>query len=153
MRDERGARWVVAQWALIAGVLLAPQGGPRPSPAVARGARLLGVPLLAAGAALMARGLADLGPNVTPLPEPKDDSVLVQTGLYARVRHPIYTAFDLLALGWAFATANPRRLALAAALTLFFDAKANREEAGLAARFPGYPAYRARVAKCLPGVY
>ncbi len=64
-------RWVVLQWVLLLGVLLAPLADPRLPRAVARSARRLGVPLLATGGALMARSLADLGPNVTPLPRPR----------------------------------------------------------------------------------
>jgi protein-S-isoprenylcysteine O-methyltransferase Ste14 len=100
----------------------------------------------------MARSVATLGSNVTPLPKPKDEGTLVRTGLYAHMRHPIYTAFDLLAFGWALATASLPRLLLAVMLAAFFDAKANREEAWLVERFPEYPAYRKRVGKFLPGL-
>jgi len=153
MWNERGVRWVVLQWALLLAILLAPRFGPRPPRAVARVARALGLPLLATGGTLMASSVAHLGPNVTPLPKPKDDATLVQTGLYARVRHPIYTAFDLLAFGWALTTASPLRLVLAVALAAFFDKKANREEAWLIERFPEYVEYRAQVSRFLPGLY
>lgn len=45
-----------------------------------------------------------LGRRLTPLPFPKESSSLVQTGVYAIVRHPIYSGGLVLAIGWAFRT-------------------------------------------------
>ena len=149
----RGEGWVAAQWALIGATLLAPRVGPPWSPALARCGRLLGPALLATGGALIARGIVDLGPNLTPLPKPKDDATLVRNGLYRYLRHPIYSGFIALGFGWATLTANSSRLLLAAALAAFFDAKARREEAWLLEKFPEYARYRAEVKKLLPGVY
>ncbi len=46
-------------------------------------------------------GLLKLGKNLTPLPHPKDDSSLVTGGVYAWVRHPIYSSVIFLALSFA----------------------------------------------------
>lgn len=149
----RGEGWVAAQWALIGATLLAPRVGPPWPRALAWPARLLGLPLLVAGGATLARGIADLGSNLTPLPKPKDDATLVRNGLYRYVRHPIYSGFILLGFGWATLTANGTRILLATALAAFFDAKAGREETWLLEKFPEYACYRAEVKKLLPGVY
>lgn len=152
-RGGRGEGWVAAQFALVGAILRAPRVGPPWPRPLARLARGLGATLLAGGGYVLARAFLDLGPNLTPLPKPKEDGRLVRHGLYARVRHPVYAGVILLAFGWSLATASTSRLLLAAALIAFFDAKANREEAWLLQKFPEYAAYRAEVEKLLPGVY
>lgn len=151
-RGDRGEAWVVAQFALFGAVVLAPSVGPPLPQALVGLLRPPGAILLAAGGALMLRGVADLGASFTPLPRPKADAALVRDGVYARVRHPIYSGACLLGLGWAALTANPARLLLAAALVPFFNAKADREEVWLLERFPEYARYREEVGKLLPGV-
>jgi protein-S-isoprenylcysteine O-methyltransferase Ste14 len=149
----RGEGWVVAQFPLFGLAVQAPHLGPAWPRALARSGRLAGLPLLAAGAYLAARGLLDLGASFTPLPKPKDDARLVREGAYRIVRHPIYAGATLGALGWALLTANTTRLALAGVVLLFFDAKAHREEAWLVEKYPAYAAYRREVRKLLPGLY
>lgn len=143
----RGEGWTVAQFALFAVLLVAPDAGPRWPRALSLTGRLAGIALLAAGASLMLRGLRDLGPSFTPLPRPKDDAALVRAGVYGWVRHPIYLGAALTGFGWATLTANTTRLLLAGGLLALLDAKADREEAWLLARFPEYAAYRAEVKK------
>ena len=149
----RGEGWVVAQFPLYGLAVRAPHLGPAWPRALALSGRLAGFPLLAAGAYLLARGLIDLGASFTPLPKPKDDARLVREGAYRIVRHPIYAGLIVAALGWALLTANTTRLALAAVVLLFFDAKARREEAWLMEKYPEYAAYRREVRKLLPGLY
>ena len=149
----RGEGWVVAQFPLFALAVLAPRLGPAWPRALIRTGRLAGLPLAAAGAYLVARGVADLGASFTPLPKPKDRAPLVREGVYRLVRHPIYAGVILAALGRALLTANSTRLALAGVLLLFFDAKARREEVWLVEKFPEYAAYRREVRKLLPGLY
>lgn len=149
----RGEGWVVAQFPLVGLALLAPRLGPPWPSRLARFGRLLGSALLTAGGGFAATGLRDLGANLTPLPKPKDDATLVRDGVYGVVRHPIYSGICLLTAGWALLTANTTRLALTGAVLAFFDAKANREEAWLRARFPDYAAYQREVKKLLPWLY
>lgn len=102
---------------------------------------------------LLGRSLLDLGQNLTPLPHPRDDGKLVQTGVYSLVRHPIYSGVISLALacaGWQMSWVH---LAGAIGLLLFFDAKAKKEEAWLTAKFPEYADYCRTVKKLIPGIY
>jgi hypothetical protein len=59
----------------------------------------------------------------------------------------------LMSLGNAVWHRRPLGLLGAAALLVFFDAKAGREERWLEQRFPEYPAYRRRTKKLVPGMY
>ena len=146
----RGGEWVAAQFALVGLTLLAPRRGPRWPRRLGRAARPLGAAALGAGAWLMARGFADLGANLTPFPQPKDDSTLVREGIYGEARHPIYGGLILIACGWALLTTNTVRLALAGTLAVLLRAKARREEVWLDARYPAYPAYRDDVPAFFP---
>lgn len=102
------------------------------------------------GAALSGAGAATLGRALTALPLPGRDAELRTTGVYARVRHPIYTGVMLASVARAAATASPSRMVAAGLLVCLLDAKATFEERRLAAQFPGYRAYAARTAKFLP---
>lgn len=112
-----------------------------------------GVAALAAAAAVIAGALRDLGPSLTPLPRPRDGAILVETGIYARIRHPIYGGLVLASVGWSAVTGSLPSLAVAFALAILLDAKARREERWLADHYPSYEAYRARTRRFLPGVY
>jgi protein-S-isoprenylcysteine O-methyltransferase Ste14 len=112
-----------------------------------------GVALIALGGVVAVLGVIGLRENLTANPRPIEGGRLVDTGVYGLVRHPIYTGLIVAALGWALATTSPAALLLGGALALFFDTKARREEAWLAAAYPGYAAYRRRVRKLVPFVY
>ncbi len=151
--NERGGGWVIAQFALLALILVVPRRGPAWPRALTWPTRTLGLAALSGGVRLLARAGGDLGANLTPFPRPKPDAELVRDGVYGIVRHPIYSAFVLLAGGWALLTTNPPRLMLTAALVALLNAKAAREETWLLARFPDYAAYRAAVPKLFPRLW
>jgi len=148
----RGEGWLAVQillfWAVIATSLLGPawDGAPRTL------STITGLVLLAGGLVLAVRGVADLGRAFTPLPHPRPDARLVQTGVYSLVRHPIYGGVVIAALGWGLLTAAPVTLAVAVVLLGFFELKSRREETWLEERFPDYPAYRARTRRLIPWI-
>ena len=149
-RDDRGEFWVVGQFVLLGVLLIAPRVGPKWPRWLVWVGRLVGVPVLGGGVAMMGAAFRDLGPNLTPLPKPKDDSQLVRDGLYTIVRHPIYSGVIFFAYGIAALTGSTSRLAVATALLAWLDAKANREEVWLLERYPDYADYRREVPKLLP---
>jgi protein-S-isoprenylcysteine O-methyltransferase Ste14 len=115
---------------------------------------------MAAGAVLFVvglwvayRGIGALGPNLSALPAPMEAGELVVSGIYRRVRHPIYAGVVAVALGWAFFVVSPAALVVAIVLAGWLDLKSRREEAWLLARYPGYDAYRAGTARFVPGLY
>jgi protein-S-isoprenylcysteine O-methyltransferase Ste14 len=114
---------------------------------------LVGLALMVGGAVLLGRGLLDLGRNLTPAPRPRDDARLVETGIFALVRHPIYGGIIVTALGWGLLAASPLTLLLAGLVAVFFDLKSRREEAWLAAHYPGYRTYMSRTRRFIPRVY
>ena len=76
-----------------------------------------------------------LGKNRTPYPQPRADSELIQHGIYARVRHPLYTSVMLASLGWAMIWQSAAAFGAALVLIPFFHAKARREERWLGEQF------------------
>lgn len=149
-RGNRGEGWVIVQFVLLGLLLIMPRIGPAWPRWLLWAGRAAGLPLLLGGIGLIAAAFRDLGPNLTPLPKPKDDSRLVRDGLYGIVRHPIYAGVLLLAFGVGALTGSTSRLAVAAALLALLNAKANREEGWLLERYPEYAAYRREVPKLFP---
>jgi protein-S-isoprenylcysteine O-methyltransferase Ste14 len=155
-KGARGEWYVIAQVGLFALVVLGPRtlpGLPAWGPTAALIGSVLGVALMPSGAALSVAGLLRLGPNLTPLPYPKDCSELVDSGAYAIVRHPIYSGLILAAFGWGLWVHGGLTLVWALLLFAFFDVKSRLEERWLAEKFADYRAYQQRVRKLIPWVY
>lgn len=112
-----------------------------------------GMFLLIVGGWLGLRGKRDLGLNRTPFPQPKEEGQLITTGIYARLRHPLYASVIALGFAWALLWRSWPALGLAVAQVAFFDAKARCEESWLRDRFPDYAAYARRVKRFIPGFY
>jgi protein-S-isoprenylcysteine O-methyltransferase Ste14 len=154
--QSRGVEWVIAQFVLILAILVAPKHIPGLPPWPQRLsliARILGSGSLVAGALIGKAGFQALGDNLTPLPSPKQNASLVQSGIYRHVRHPIYSALILLSFGWSLLRNNATGLVFSAILASLLDRKATYEEELLSQRFSDYPSYRRRVAKFLPRIY
>lgn len=94
-----------------------------------------------------------LGKNLTPLPRPKENAELVQTGLYRLVRHPIYFGVIVLALGWGLIQQTMLVWVYVLILIIFFDIKSHKEEKWLTERFSNYKEYQGRVRKLIPWIY
>jgi protein-S-isoprenylcysteine O-methyltransferase Ste14 len=126
--------------------------GPAWSGAIRVATTLAGAGLIGLGWWLSARGIRDLRAALTPLPYPSPDAELVETGVYALVRHPIYGGLVIAGIGWGLVTASPWALVGAVVLFGFFELKSRREEAWLDQRYPGYAAYRTRVRRLIPWI-
>ena len=111
---------------------------------MSNGVGIVGGGLLGLGIALLVAGGAGLGSALTAFPEPRTGEALRTTGIYGRVRHPIYGGVILVALGWSVVFATPVGLALTLVLALFFELKSRREEHLLEQIHPDYPEYRRR---------
>ena len=149
----RGEGWVVIQLGLLA--LVAACGwwlGPDWTGALRFTGIVAGIISIAAGTILAGRGLLDLGGALTPNPRPRDDAMLIETGVYGLARHPIYGGLILGSFGWGLIQASVVALGATALLVGFFVLKSTREETWLLERFPGYPAYRARTKRFIPWI-
>ncbi len=151
--NRRGEWWLLAQLLLIALLLLPPY----PAPAALGLVWPLALRLLGAAAALVGlvaalRAFLNLGSSLTPLPDPKPGAPLVTTGVYGQVRHPLYRAVLIAALGVALALGSFLHLVLLLALVGVLGGKARREERQLLLQHPDYASYRASTAAIVPGL-
>jgi protein-S-isoprenylcysteine O-methyltransferase Ste14 len=105
------------------------------------------------GLIFIIKGFLDLGKNLTPLPYPKEDGELVQTGVYKIVRHPLYSGIILMALAWTIFQLSGSHLIATVILLVFFDIKSNQEEIWLNEKYPDYSEYCQQVKKLLPWLY
>lgn len=116
---------------------------------------VIGLVLILAGFVLLAAAGISLllARSTTVFPRPREGAMLADTGVYRQVRHPVYGAVLLIALGWSLVE-SPLGLLPTAALAVVFDLKARVEEAWLEERFPGYSQYRERTPRrFVPGLY
>jgi protein-S-isoprenylcysteine O-methyltransferase Ste14 len=100
--------------------------------------------LMLVGLGLLVAGAVGLGSALTPFPRPREDASLMEGGVYARARHPIYGGVVLLAGGWSLVFASVLGGVLTLALVVFFVLKARREEEWLRAQYPEYDDYARR---------
>ena len=157
LRGEKGEYWVIAQVILFFGFMLLPV-----YPAIALDnlspiwkyadwgiTGIFGLVALL----LLLSGSIKLGTNLTPLPHPKDDGELVTGGVYALVRHPIYSGVIFLAIAYSCWKISLSHAIGAIVLLLFFDIKARKEESWLSTKFADYDQYRSQVKKLIPWIY
>jgi protein-S-isoprenylcysteine O-methyltransferase Ste14 len=152
----RGEGWVVGQLALIGAVILLGRpglGSLPPATPIGWAGFVIGAAAIVVGAWLVIRAVADLGGSLTAMPRPRADSRLVQSGIYARIRHPIYAGLMLASMGWSALTLSVAAFGAALLLVAFLDAKARREEAWLLERYDAYEDYRRRSERFVPGIY
>lgn len=156
-KGQRGEYWVLAQMSLLLAFVLVPAyrpGNPDLLPIALRyGLQGLAIALGLLGTILVGKGLIDLGQNLTPLPYPREDGELVQTGVYGWVRHCLYGGLILATLAlslWRFSLSHG---VITLALFFVLNAKASQEEVWLMERYPAYGDYRQRVKKLIPWVY
>lgn len=148
---KRWLPWVLvgAQFVLLAGLVVVPRGALWPVGAVAL---IIAAVLIAAGLLLAILGVRGLGGALTASPVPKGGSSLVTSGVYGRVRHPIYTGLLTGGLGLVAIGASVWHLGLWVALLVLLSAKARWEERMLAAAHPDYAAYAGRTGRFVPGI-
>jgi protein-S-isoprenylcysteine O-methyltransferase Ste14 len=112
----------------------------------------LGSLLAVAGAALVLRSRAELGPAWSFVPKADPGTGLVTTGPYRLVRHPIYLGLALLVMGEALAFASwPALIIVLSAIVPTFAWRARVEEELLERTFrEPYALYRRRTKMIIP---
>jgi protein-S-isoprenylcysteine O-methyltransferase Ste14 len=151
----RGGGWVALQAALLILIGLSALTGVYWPDAVTGILVVVGAALILAALVLLAlAGMALLRVHATTVfPRPREAADVAETGVYRRVRHPVYGAVLLVALGWSLAE-SPLGLIPTALLAVVFDLKARVEEAWLEERLPAYAHYRESTPRrFVPGVY
>ena len=119
------------------------------------GPLVLGIACLAGGLWLLYRSHRDLEANWSSTLQIREHHRLVTQGVYPRVRHPMYSAFLLYALGQVMVI--PNWVAGPSSLVTFVILIASRirdEEGMMLNTFgQGYATYAARTRRLIPGVW
>lgn len=149
----RGGWWVVAQAPVLLGAIVLPLAAGDGALWPQQWLQWFGVALVFVGFALTAGGLVALGDALTPFPRPRPDAALRTDGVYALVRHPVYSGLVFASLGWALWWSSGWGAAYTVVVFAFVDRKAAREEKWLSAKFPDYADYRYRTRKLIPLIY
>lgn len=151
-REKWLTRLVVLSWLLPSWLWLGTPFAGFADLGVPWAVRLVGAAVGAGGLVLLWRVHATLGENFSPWLELREEHTLVDSGPYARIRHPMYTAGFVLALSFGLISGN---LLLATipvlGLVPLVAVRVPDEERMMRERFgPAYEAYCARTGRLLP---
>jgi len=144
---RRAVGWalVVLQFVLLVLLVVVPRRDPSWSTSI------LGAVLVLAGVILGFAAFRALGPALTPTPVPIADAGLRTDGVYARVRHPIYSAVLLMIAGYLVAFGSLWSVAVAVALVIFFWLKSRWEDRLLAETYgESWVAWASRTGALVP---
>lgn len=141
------ASWglVAIQGVLFVAIAVAPSSWGPSVPTL----RPLGGVLCVVGSAGVVAAAWYLGRALTPVPEPNGFGMSAR-GVYAWVRHPMYSSVAIGALGVAVVRGAAVSLLLVVVLGLFFELKTRREERFLMIAYLGYGAYASQTGKFIP---
>ena len=134
--------WVAAQVVLFAVWLAVAVTTAEPA---STSRAVIGGMMIVGAVGIMEASRRALGRNLTPYPQPRSGATLVSTGIYARIRHPIYTGVVLLLAGASVLAGSIAAGIVAVGFLAFFTAKSSVEERALAINVAGYQQYRTAV--------
>jgi protein-S-isoprenylcysteine O-methyltransferase Ste14 len=115
--------------------------------------QLLGVGLALAGVAGYRRAGRTLGDQLSPLVAPAEPAVLVEHGVYGRIRHPLYLAELAIAFGVPMMLGVSWTIVLSVLFAVAVVHRIGVEERAIAARLPAYQDYAARTSRLIPHVF
>lgn len=115
----------------------------------------VGALTLAVSQWLFHRSHADLGTNWSMTLEVREDHRLITSGIYEHIRHPMYSAIFMYALGQALLLPNwVAGPACFVAFLLMVSLRLGPEEKMMLEKFgPEYETYRRRTKRLVPGVF
>ena len=153
---QNGATYVLIQAGLLGILFLGPTdwwGILSLSQRVSETLKMIALILFPLGVLIAIVAAIQLKRNLTPLPMPVEHGELIQTGLYAYVRHPIYLGVILMALAWFLHTQAVLTLVEFIAVMIFFEVKSRQEEYWMGQVYPEFAEYQRRTAKLVPRIY
>jgi protein-S-isoprenylcysteine O-methyltransferase Ste14 len=110
------------------------------------------LPFIVAGIAIILISLFQLNKNLSPFPSPKENSELITTGLFSKIRHPIYSGILLLAFSFALYQYSGFKILISFFLLILFYFKTGYEEKQLCLKFPEYQHYKMNTGRFFPKI-
>jgi len=151
-QPSRDGIWVVGQFILLTILVVVGQLSSGRF-ATSNATTIVGVLCCSVSLAFGWRGFVNLGRNLTAFPKPLDNGELVTTGVYAIVRHPIYTAVLCGCIGYVLLCGSWYAASVTVLLGIWFEFKSRAEERYLRTRFPAYAQYTRTVKKFIPFLF
>ncbi len=113
---------------------------------------ILGTVFIAIGLVLLFAGFRGLGKSLNANPVPNQDGVLVTTGIYSVVRHPIYLGLLVITFGLVVSSGVLAQFVPWVNLVILLTYKMRWEEVLLSAKYKGYAQYLTKVPAIIPGL-
>jgi protein-S-isoprenylcysteine O-methyltransferase Ste14 len=111
---------------------------------------LIGLAFIILGSAVLLYSFLGLGNSLTALPIPRAEGKLVTTGVYSRVRHPIYFALLLMGFGVILDSGYWPQVIVYMMLFALLTVKADFEESLLKEKYPEYRKYAEKTPSFFP---
>ncbi len=102
---------------------------------------IIGLAISIQGLNITIKAFIDLGANLTPLPYPMNESILIRSNSYKDTRHPLYKGILFISLGICIFSLSLIHLFLFLLLAYALKIKALKEEERLKVKFPEYEKY------------
>jgi protein-S-isoprenylcysteine O-methyltransferase Ste14 len=106
--------------------------------------------VFASGLLIFVAAYSALGKSFTANPVPRAEAPFIAHGIYQWIRHPMYSAVLVYAVGWAMAFGGAWHYAMCFILLIFFWLKSRVEERWLLSVHPEYVKYRLSAGRFLP---
>ncbi|KGG13932.1 MULTISPECIES: methyltransferase family protein [Prochlorococcus] len=114
--------------------------------------KIIALLILILGAYRAILSIRYLGPNFSPLPEPRESTVFVTEGPYKYCRHPIYQSIILMSIGLTLFRASLTHLILFIILGIILVSKAKLEEKKLKLICSQYSKYLLKTPAIFKGI-
>lgn len=112
---------------------------------------IIGGPVILLGAAtILFAGAKNRPSNFSVHPTPKRNAVLIQTGPYKYVRHPMYTGLLLMSLGLLIISFSWPAMCGFLAILFALIGKMRIEESALLKKFKNYQSYKQKTKLVIP---
>jgi protein-S-isoprenylcysteine O-methyltransferase Ste14 len=106
-----------------------------------------------AGIVIAVLSVYTYGQMVTPNPYPLKEVELRTTGIYRKVRHPMYLGVLIAIIGWCMMFFSIISIFFPLTALMFLIVKINFEEKQLIKRFPEYLLYKEKSYRLFPYIY
>jgi len=106
--------------------------------------------LITIGILIVVISVMQLNKNLSPFPSPRKSSQLINNGLYAYFRHPIYTGLLCMSFGYAMLVFSIFKIIIVVVLMILFYFKSIYEEKKLSILFVNYKEYQKTTGRFFP---
>jgi protein-S-isoprenylcysteine O-methyltransferase Ste14/rhodanese-related sulfurtransferase len=151
-RDYRGISVGYITCVLIA-IIIAPIEAAHRDVVLSIGYRILGASVGLVGMYLAIASFRDLGRNFRVFAAPRRSGALVTSGVYSRIRHPMYISVITSLAGYVIFWGSVYAIPFWLGTTVFYMIKAVKEEPLLMDKYPEYQEYKQTTWRFIPYVW